>query len=413
MTRILCKETGRTLVETLSVLAIMGILSVGGLWAYHNAINKNKANTLIHEAQKRAVVIAAQIGFHNQTPSLDEFDNDTSVGKFELIYYGEGSGLKKQFGLQVSGVDKSICQHVLNSIGGQSSIRRISYPAQATIALDECGAAGETYLFVYNENLSGTDKESSSSTGQNTNGTEQGSVEEGGSSSTGQISDGTEQGSSGEGESAPIEQCSADSECGPEDKCSICDDGTKTCRHNACQTVEYLKSANTRKQYINTGLYPKLNTYTVECKAIKETGYSLFGADSQFNLTGNSSIHFARYDEKYPSDKTEQPTSGYTTSSGSVHIWKLAKNNLYVDGALKDTFTLKTKTATVPLYLFSRGANNDAGTHTIYYCKVWDGETLVRDFVPVLKRNKPALLDRVNNKLYFNAGSGEFTTGNI
>ena len=62
-------EMGRTLVEMLSVLAIMGILSITAVWAYNNAMNKHKANTLIDEAQKRAVVVAAQIGLHNQEPS--------------------------------------------------------------------------------------------------------------------------------------------------------------------------------------------------------------------------------------------------------------------------------------------------------------------------------------------------------
>ena len=73
-------ETGRTLTETLAMLAIVGILSVVGMMGYTSAMDKNRANTLIQEAQKRAVIVAGQIGFNNQTPSLAEFEpyNTTS-----------------------------------------------------------------------------------------------------------------------------------------------------------------------------------------------------------------------------------------------------------------------------------------------------------------------------------------------
>ena len=50
-------EVGRSMVETLGMLAIMGVLSIVGIWAYGIAMNKNKANNLIQEAQKRAVVV--------------------------------------------------------------------------------------------------------------------------------------------------------------------------------------------------------------------------------------------------------------------------------------------------------------------------------------------------------------------
>lgn len=41
-------ETGRSMVEMMMVLALMGVLTIGGIMAYKDAQNKNKANT-IHE----------------------------------------------------------------------------------------------------------------------------------------------------------------------------------------------------------------------------------------------------------------------------------------------------------------------------------------------------------------------------
>lgn len=45
-------------------------------------------------------------------------------------------------------------------------------------------------------------------------------------------------------------------------------------------------------------------------------------------------------------------------------------------------------------------------------CKIYDGETLVRDFIPVLNENEePGLWDRVNGVFYGNDGTGEFLYG--
>ena len=46
----------------------------------------------------------------------------------------------------------------------------------------------------------------------------------------------------------------------------------------------------------------------------------------------------------------------------------------------------------------------------IMHCKIYDGGTLVRDFVPVIRNadSKPGLWDDVTQQFYTNAGTGEF-----
>ena len=52
-------------------------------------------------------------------------------------------------------------------------------------------------------------------------------------------------------------------------------------------------------------------------------------------------------------------------------------------------------------------SNNFSGK--IYYFKIYDNDNLVRDFIPVLDRSgRPCLLDKVENKYYYNQGTGEF-----
>ena len=100
------------MVEMLGTLAIMGILGLAGMWAYNAGMDQLKANTLINEAQKRAVIVAGQINMLNRTdPSLGEFsDNTFGGGTFETNV--TVNGLYQQFGIQVSNVPKRVCQNI-------------------------------------------------------------------------------------------------------------------------------------------------------------------------------------------------------------------------------------------------------------------------------------------------------------
>ena len=42
-------ETGRSMVEMLGVLAIIGVLSIGGIQGYTYAMNKYRANNVLNE----------------------------------------------------------------------------------------------------------------------------------------------------------------------------------------------------------------------------------------------------------------------------------------------------------------------------------------------------------------------------
>ena len=48
----------------------------------------------------------------------------------------------------------------------------------------------------------------------------------------------------------------------------------------------------------------------------------------------------------------------------------------------------------------------------LYYCKIYNGDTLVRDFVPVIDgSNIACLYDKVEKKCYYNVGTGTFSYG--
>ncbi len=112
-------QSGRSMVEMLGVLAVMGVLSVGGVAMYTSAMNKYRANELLNEASKRAVVVVPQIAMGN-TPSIGEFTNP-SDHNFELKGPDGTNAWQttdKQFAITISGVSKEICQQMKNVSGG-------------------------------------------------------------------------------------------------------------------------------------------------------------------------------------------------------------------------------------------------------------------------------------------------------
>jgi Tfp pilus assembly protein PilE len=74
-------ESGRSMVEMLGVLAIIGVLSIGGIAGYTYAMNRSKANDILDGVSKRAVVVSQQMILGN-TASLVEYKNRKISNRF-------------------------------------------------------------------------------------------------------------------------------------------------------------------------------------------------------------------------------------------------------------------------------------------------------------------------------------------
>lgn len=80
-------ESGRSMVEMLGALAIMGVLSIGGISGYKRAMEMNQANTIMFSAKEYAGAIYTGKGARNdqyggpQLPTADELNlNPMHVG---------------------------------------------------------------------------------------------------------------------------------------------------------------------------------------------------------------------------------------------------------------------------------------------------------------------------------------------
>ena len=106
-------ERGRSMVEMLGVLAVMGVLSIGGVAGYRYAIDKMNANDIINEVRKRAVT-ASQQRILGHDINLSEYgDNGRIKGLYDVAVTNDYTGDEGFFALTVSAVPQRVCDEIL------------------------------------------------------------------------------------------------------------------------------------------------------------------------------------------------------------------------------------------------------------------------------------------------------------
>ena len=106
-------ESGRSMVEMLGTLAVMGVLSVGAIVGYRYAMDKHSANDLLSGASQRAVLVEAQIASGREA-TIAEFEQykETSGGTIERVEVF----LDNSFGFAVTGVKGPVCELVIEMV---------------------------------------------------------------------------------------------------------------------------------------------------------------------------------------------------------------------------------------------------------------------------------------------------------
>ncbi len=103
-------EQGRSMVEMLGVLAIMGLLTIIGIAGFRIALNKHYANQTVDRLMRRAVVVAGQANF-GQNLSLHEFDEND--GEYPIPNPDTLEHNAESFTLTVDGVPQEVCQQII------------------------------------------------------------------------------------------------------------------------------------------------------------------------------------------------------------------------------------------------------------------------------------------------------------
>lgn len=164
------------------------------------------------------------------------------------------------------------------------------------------------------------------------------------------------------------------------------------------QEVEWVWSSRT--QVINTWVIPATQTYTAELEVESTQSGGEYWAFGIWGTTGfrwwqDSSWH---WDTSY--------WASYSPSTYALNT----KTKITMSNAWKWT---SSNTAIWLFWMWENGAyaNNRKWAYKIYYCKIWNSWTLIRDFVPCYRISDSVIwmYDLVNDQFYTNSWTWTFT----
>ena len=179
--------------------------------------------------------------------------------------------------------------------------------------------------------------------------------------------------------------------------------------------IEYIQSSGT--QYINSGFIPKATTRTImKAEPMSWSAWSAFFGTRNATSPTASQAYIAAVPAAtlYRSDYFGSSLTAETPTI--MQITNIDKNkNICSFNNIMITNTSSTVNATTNMFLL---ALNDVGTAKyflsakLYSCQIYDGNTLVRDFIPIkTTTNIYGLWDKVTKAFYPNAGTDAFTGG--
>ncbi|MBS7388551.1 MAG: hypothetical protein KIG30_08325 [Eubacteriales bacterium] len=181
------------------------------------------------------------------------------------------------------------------------------------------------------------------------------------------------------------------------------------------QEVEYIESTGT--QYIDTGYYATANTKVltdVKVLSVPARNAWIFGSRNS-DVTSRYELIWINSANEY---RFYYGTNNYTfsgvPSTGELAI-TIASTGATING-VSVTPAAATISSTNSMYIFSchgGTASNETSYMRLFSFKIYEGNTLMHDFVPCYRKsdNAVGLYDLVNGVFYTNAGTGDFAKG--
>ncbi len=180
--------------------------------------------------------------------------------------------------------------------------------------------------------------------------------------------------------------------------------------------LTYIESTGT--QYIDTGVKPKYdssnNCTNYEISLSNQditTSTHLFGSRVGYQNDWLIIAYSTETNVGYRIGFEDQRQDTGIMNSNN-HIISLNNGICLIDNVNVRNFSRDVFSNNYNLYLF---ACNNAGSlmqpakMRLYYCKIYNGSTLLRDYIPVLDSNNVACLyDKVTDTFFYNQGTGDF-----
>lgn len=183
--------------------------------------------------------------------------------------------------------------------------------------------------------------------------------------------------------------------------------------------VEYLESTS-EKQWFDTGI-KAASSLTVEGEWYVDR--STITDDYVIFYQGENSINIYSfgllvYDTRSSNNwcwtisSRREPFQNPPDHTLKFHS-KTTNKQCIINGVIEKTYSSNNFTSHRDIFIFGTSSSTrikaqkgDDGTKRIYWMKIWDGQTLVRDFQPCLDASStPCLYDRVSKQTFYNKGS--------
>ena len=183
--------------------------------------------------------------------------------------------------------------------------------------------------------------------------------------------------------------------------------------------LAYIQSSGT--QWIDTGFKPKWNSRIV----IDSSGIQSIGSTALFGCRNTASATDSESFGVLIPGTTSQLRSDYFGKNATLTqpdktprtILDMNKNVFTAFGLTATNTAVSSGQSEINLFLFcynNVGTANYFSTYIMYSCKIYDDDTLVRDFVPCINASgEVGLFDMVNRQFYGNAGTGTFTGSEV
>ena len=186
--------------------------------------------------------------------------------------------------------------------------------------------------------------------------------------------------------------------------------------------IEYIESTGT--QYIDTGFMPNQNSgMEIDVYSIRSNDPNFAGVfDGTYfwGCNANSGVSTTNFIVSNGSASNYWRAQGIFGGGTGRYQITIDKANMSIKASNGQIYTRTSAQSAFQitgydLWLFADNrARPQLSSTRIYGCKLYDNDTLVRDFIPVLDPNgTPCMYDNVSKTFFYNAGTGNFIAGPV
>ena len=142
-------ESGRSMVEMLGVLAVIGVLSIGGIVGYSYGMDKYRANETINDIMLKSIDIVANIN-QDKAPDASSWPTTNPIG-YPLSFVQDIPN--DRYGIQIQNVPSRVCKMVGDALKNLSIVYVGSEDYTPETEDDPCDLSDKNTMEFYFETL--------------------------------------------------------------------------------------------------------------------------------------------------------------------------------------------------------------------------------------------------------------------